>query len=177
MLHICLGQSVYAYAWGNLQIVSEGSRMFKKIQEDSGKFKKIQESSIILRLQKIQEGSRRFKKASEDSRIFKKVQDDSRRFKKIQEGSRRFRTIQEHVIGEQHRLESNTRLNLIPESEIHVQTWALSCCHVITHMCIHAIMVTCHVCIYYQKHSWDLFGSDNNACVSNRCNINRDGWP
>ncbi len=27
------------------------------------------------------------------------------------------------------------------------------------------------------KHSWNLFGSDNNACVSNRCNVNRDGWP
>ena len=41
-------------------------------------------------------------------------------------------------------------------------------------MYMHAIMVTCHVFIYYDKHSWNLFGSDNNACVSNRCNVNRD---
>ena len=38
-------------------------------------------------------------------------------------------------------------------------------------------MVTCHVCIYHQTQSWDMFGSDNSACVSNRRNINWDGWP
>ena len=63
------------YAWGNLQIVSEGSRRFKKIQEDLGKIKKIHDGSIILRLRllEIQECSRRFKKAPTDSRRFKKI--------------------------------------------------------------------------------------------------------
>ena len=40
--------------------------------------------------------------------------------------------------------ESRRRLKKVEEG------W---CCHVITHMYMHAIMVTCHVFIYYDKHS------------------------
>ena len=57
--------------------------------------------------------------------------------------------------------ESRRRLKKVEEG------W---CCHVITHMYMHAIMVTCHVFIYYDKHS---IPTEANSAFGHRISVFR----